>query len=220
VVASGGLGDNEMVGDVLGAVKEGYEKGEDIGGTIGTAGALIGLGSAMGGDGEINKDDMVTSLTSLIQNLNDFTIGLLPKILSTNTIVEMGVPAEHAEAAFGVVETLLKELMALKDAGDYSNEVNSILSLYQIATGAGEFTEEDIPQLVGYAIESDAIFNTLVSISTSNPFGIEIPDDGSREQLIDGIEKYYGESGKTERERDIYMAVATLLGLDGEVKLK
>lgn len=220
VVASGDLGDNEMLGDVLGAVKEGYEKGEDIGGTIGTAGALIGLGSAMGGDGEVNKDDMVTSLTSLIQNLNDFTIGLLPKILSTNTIVEMGVPAEHAEAAFGVVETLLKELMALKDAGDYSNEVNSILSLYQIATGAGEFTEEDIPQLVGYAIESDAIFNTLVSISTSNPFGIEIPNDGSREQLIDGIEKYYGESGKTERERDIYMAVATLLGLDGEVKLK
>ena len=91
---------NEMLGDVLGAVKEGYEKGEDIGGTIGTAGALIGLGSAMGGDGEVNKDDMVTSLTSLIQNLNDFTIGLLPKILSTNTIVEMGVPAEHAALIF------------------------------------------------------------------------------------------------------------------------
>ena len=220
MVASGDLGENEMISNVLGAVKEGYDKGEDIGGTIGTAGALIGLGSAMGGDGEVNKDDMVTSLTSLIQNLNDFTIGLLPKILSTETITELGVPAEFAEPAFGVIETLLKELMKLKDAADYTNEVNSILSLYQIATGAGEFTEEDIPRLVGYAIESDAIFNTLVSISTSNPFGIEIPDDGSREQLIDGIEKHYGESGKTEREYEIYMAVARLLGLDGEVKLK
>ena len=40
------------------------------------------------------------------------------------------------------------------------------------------------------------------------------------EQLIDGIEKHYGESGKTQREYDIYMAVATLLGLEGEVKLK
>ena len=220
VVAAGDLGDNEMLGDVLGAVKEGYEKGEDIGGTIGAAGALIGLGSAMGSEGEVSKDDMVTSLTGLINNLNEFTIDLLPKILSNETIVDMGIPAEHAGAAYSVIETLLRELMALKGAEDYTGEVNSILSLYEIATGAEEFTEEDIAELVGYAIDSDAIFNTLVSISVSNPFGIEIPDDGSREQLIEGIEKYYGESGKSQREYDIYMAVATLLGLDGEVKLK
>ena len=219
MVASGDLGENEMISNVLGAVKEGYDKGEDIGGTIGTAGALIGLGTAMGGE-EVNKENVVTSLTSLIRNLNDFTIGLLPKILSTETITELGVPAEFAEPAFGVIETLLKELMKLKDAADYTNEVNSILSLYEIATGTEEFTEDDIAELVSYGIESDAIFNTLVSISTSNPFGIEIPDDGSREQLIDGIEKHYGESGKTEREYEIYMAVARLLGLDGEVKLK
>ena len=220
VVASGDLGDNEMLSDVIGAVKEGYDKGEDIGGTIGTAGALIGLGSAMGDGNGANKEDMVNSLTSLINNLNEFTIGLLPKILSGDTLAEMGIPAEHADAAYGVVETLLKELMKLKGEADYSGEVDSILALYEIATGAKEIGEEDIGELVGYAIESDAIFNTLVSISTSNPFGIEIPDDGSREQLIDGIEKYYGESGKTQREYDIYMAVATLLGLEGEVKLK
>ena len=219
MVASGDLGENAMLGDVIGAVKEGYENGEDVGGTIGTAGALIGLGNAMGGE-EVNKDDMVTSLTSLIQNLNEFTIGLLPKILSADTIAELGVPAEYAEPAFGVVETLLKELMKLKDAADYTNEVNSILSLYEIATGTEEFTEDDIAELVSYGIDSDAIYNTLISISTSNPFGIEIPDDGSREQLIDGIEKHYSQSGKTEREYEIYMAVARLLGLDEEVKLK
>jgi hypothetical protein len=209
-----------MLSDVIGAVKEGYDKGEDIGGTIGTAGALIGLGSAMGNENGANKEDMVNSLTSLINNLNEFTIGLLPKILSGDTLAEMGVPAEHADAAYGVVETLLKELMKLKGEADYSGEVDSILALYEIATGAKEIGEEDIGELVGYAIESDAIFNTLVSISTSNPFGIEIPDDGSRQELVDGIEKYYGESGKTQREYDIYMAVATLLGLEGEVKLK
>ena len=220
IVAAGDLGDQDMVSDVIGALKEGYENGEDIGGTIGSAGALIGLGTAMGGEGEVSKDDMVTSLTSLVQNLNEYTISLLPKILSTETIVSMGVPKEHAEPAFGVVEKLLKELMALKNEADYTNEVNTILSLYEIATGAQEFTEDDIAELVQYGIQSDAIYNTLVSISTSNPFGIEIPNDGSRQQLIDGIEKHYAESGKTQREYDIYMAVAALLGLDGEVKLK
>ena len=219
MVASGDLGENEMLSDVIGAVKEGYENGEDVGGTIGTAGALIGLGNAMGGE-EVNKEDMVTSLTSLIQNLNEFTIGLLPKILSAETIAEMGVPAEYAEPALGVVETLLKELMKLKDAADYTSEVDAILALYEIATKTEEFTEDDIAGLVNFGIQSDAIFNTLTSISTSNPFGIEIPDDGSREMLIDGIEKHYGESGKTEREYEIYMAVAKLLGLDEEVKLK
>ena len=219
MVAAGDLGENAMLSDVIGAVKEGYENGEDIGGAIGTAGALIGLGNAMGGE-EVNKEDMVTSLTSLIRNLNDFTIGLLPKILSTDTIVEMGVPAEYAEPAFGVVETLLKELMKLKNEADYTAEVDAILSLYEIAAGTEEFTEDDIAELVSYGIASDAIYNTLVSISTSNPFGIEIPDDDSREQLIDGIEKHYGQSGKTEREYEIYMAVARLLGLDEDVKLK
>jgi hypothetical protein len=219
MVASGDLGENEMLSDVIGAVKEGYENGEDVGGTIGTAGALIGLGNAMGGE-EVNKEDMVTSLTSLIQNLNEFTIGLLPKILSAETITELGVPAEYAEPALGVVETLLKELMKLKDAADYTSEVDAILALYEIATKTEEFTEDDIAGLVNFGIQSDAIFNTLTSISTSNPFGIEIPDDGSREMLIDGIEKHYGESGKTEREYEIYMAVARLLGLDEEVKLK
>ena len=220
VVVSGDLGEDEMLSNVLGAVKEGYDKGEDVGGTIGAAGALIGLGSAMSGEGEVNKDDMVTSLTGLINNLNEFTIGLLPKILTNDTIMDMGVPAEHAEAAYSVVETLMRELMALKGAEDYTSEVNSILSLYEIATGGKEFAEEDISELVSYAIDSDAIFNTLVSISTSNPFGIEIPDDGSREQLVQSIEEFYAESGKSQREYDIYMAVATLLGLDSEVKLK
>lgn len=219
IVAAGDLGDNSLVSDVLGAVKEGYENGEDIGGTISSAGALIGLGSAMSG-GEENQEAMVDSLTSLINNLNDFTIGLLPSILSDDTITSMGVPAEYADATYGVIETLLKELMKLKGAEDYTSEVNSILSLYNLATtGMENMTEDDIAGLVNYALESDAIYNTLMSVSTSNPFGIQIEDEAERASLAKVIEENFAQSGKTQKERDVYNAVTTLLGLDGEVSL-
>lgn len=217
IVVSGDLGENAIISDALGAVKDGYEKGENIGGTISTAGSLINMGTSL----KDNQENMAESLTDLINNLDEFTISLLPKILSTDTIVSMGIPDEFAQPAFDVVETLLKELMKLKNEKDYTNEVESILSLYELATsGVEDFEEEDIGDLVDYAIKSDAIYNTLVSISHSNPFGIQIPDEDTRKMLVDGIEKYYNQSGKTDRERGIYTAVATLLGLEKEVNLK
>lgn len=223
IVASGDLGDNSLVSDVLGAVKEGYDNGEDIGGAIGTAGALINLGSAMSGNGDAgaaSQEDMVSSLTSLINNLNDYTIGLLPSILSSDTIHSMGVPAEYFDATYSVIETLLKELMKLKGAEDYDSEVNAILSLYNLATtGVEQFADTDVADLVGYALKSDAIYNTLISISTSNPFGIQIQDEATRANLVTAIEDNYAQSGQTQRERNIYNAVATLLGLDAEVNL-
>lgn len=223
VVASGDLGDNSLVRDVLGAVKEGYDNGEDIGGAIGTAGALINLGSAMSGNGDAgtaNQEAMVSSLTSLINNLNDYTIGLLPSILSEDTVTSLGVPAEYFNATYSVIETLLKELMKLKGAADYESEVNAILSLYNLATtGVEKFADTDVADLVGYALRSDAIYNTLISVSTSNPFGIQIQDEATRANLVTAIEDNYAQSGQTQRERDIYNAVATLLGLDAEVNL-
>lgn len=222
IVISGDLGNNSLLGNALSAVKDGYEKGEDIGGTISSAGALIGLGSAMNGDenGNVNQEAMVDSLTSLINNLNEFTIDLLPSILPLDTLTSMGIPEEQADAAFGVVETLLRELMNLKGADDYDSEVNAILAFYNLATnGIEDFTEEDIPMLLDYAMNSDAIFNTLVSISTSNPFGIQIDDADTRAELASAIEDYYAQSGKTQREHDIYTAIATLLGLEDEVAL-
>lgn len=219
LVAAGDLGGSSMMGNVLGALKEGYENGEDIGGTISTAGALISLGAAMSG-GEEGQEAMVNSLTSLINNLNDYTIGLLPSIVSTDTITGMGIPTEYADGAYGVIETLLKELMKLKGAEDYNNEVRSILSLYNLVTaGAEELTEEDIGELAGCAVESDAIYNTLVGISVSNPFGIEIGDDGAQAELAKMIESSYAESGKTQRELEVYNAIAMLLGLDAQVDL-
>lgn len=220
IVASSDLGDNSVVSDMLGAVKEGYDNGEDIGGTINTAGALLGLGSAMSGEGENNQEVMVNSLTSLINNLNDLTISLLPSILSADTISSMGVPAEHVEATYNMIETLLKELMKQKGAENYDNEVNAILSLYGLATtGVDQFTSENITDLAGSARESEAVFNTLISVSVSNPFGIEIGEETVRAELISTIENEYAQSSKTEKELDIYRAIATLLGLDGEVNL-
>jgi len=220
MVASGDLGDNAIVGNVLGAVKEGYENGEDISGTICTAGALINLGAALGNNGQGGQEAMVDSLADLINNLDEFTIRLLPEILTNDTIISMGVPAEYAQTTYDVMETLLRELMKLQGASDYENEVNSILSLYNLATsGVEKFAEDDVEKLVDYAIKSDAIFNTLVSVSTSNPFGIQIQDETTRTNLINAIEDHYAQSAQTQRERDIYYAVATLLGLDEEVKL-
>jgi len=220
IVVSGDLGDNAILGNVINAVKDGYEKGEDIGGTIGTAGALIGIGTAMNGDNGDDQEAVVNSLTDLINNLNDFTIGLLPSIFTDDTITSIGVPKEYADTTYSIIETLLKELMKLKDEEDYSKEANSIISLYGLATsGVEEFTEEDVDKFVGYAIDSDAIFNTLISISASDPFGINITDQEKRTELIDAIEDHYEQSGKTDREKDIYKAVAKLLGLDEEVKI-
>lgn len=220
IVISGDLGGNDMVSDILGAVKEGYESGEDIGGTISAAGDLINIGAAMNGDPAENQEALVTSFTSLINNLNEYTLQLLPTIFSDSTITSMGVPAEMAAPVYSVVETLLTELMQLQGAADYTTEVNAILHLYDLATtGIENFTEDDIPALVACAIESDAIYNTIVSISVSNPFGIEIPDEAMRAQLADGIEEFYSQSGQTPRERELYNAVAALLGVDAEVDL-
>ena len=218
VVIGGDLGDNSMISDVFSVVRDGYQNGEDVGGTIGTAGALIGMSAAMQDGGDENA--VGDSLVSLINNLNDFTIGLLPSIISEDTITSMGIPQEFAGAAYDVIETLLKELMKLKGAANYENEVNSILALYNLATaGVDQFGDSDIADLAGYAIDSDAIFNTLKSISTSNPFGIDIPQGSDRAELVEAIEDNYAQSGRTQRERDTYNAIATLLGLDEDVNL-
>ena len=220
MVASGDLGDSGMVSDMMGAVKEGYDNGEDVGSTINAAGALLGLGSAMSGEGESNQEAVVNSLASLINNLNDFTIGLLPSILSADTFSSMGVPAEYAQATYDVIETLLKELMKQKGAENYDNEVKAILSLYTLLTnGVEQFAGENIADLAGSARESEAVFNTLISISVSNPFGIEIGDEAVRAELIQTIENEYAQSSKTDKEHSIYGAIATLLGLDAEVNL-
>ena len=217
IMAASDLGSNGMVGDVLGAIKDGYNSGEDISGAINSTGALINMGAAMDGD---DQEAMVNSLTDLINNLDEFTIGLLPSVFNADTMASMGIPTAQMEATYNVFETLLKELMKLKGAEDYDNEVDSILALYNLATaGLDKFTKDDIGRLADFAMESDAIYNTLISISSSNPFGIEITDPAAQAELAGAIEDNYAQSGKTPREKEIYIALAKLLGVDEAVKL-
>jgi len=218
IVISGDLSSNSMIGGLMSAVKEGYDNGEDVGGTIGTAGALISLGAAMGTEGEEGQQAMVDSITDLINNLNEYTITMLPDILNAEALVAMGIPSQYAEASYNLIETLLRELMKLKGEADYQNEANAVLSLYNLATsGVDKFTPDDISDLVGYAMASDAIYNTLTGV-TSNPFGFEISDD-ARAALADTIESEYAQSGQTPKELDIYLAIAALLGIDKDVNL-
>ena len=218
IVISGDLGSNSMIGGLMSAVKEGYDNGEDVGGTIGTAGALISLGAAMGTEGEEGQQAMVDSITDLINNLNEYTITLLPEILNAEALGAMGIPSKFMEATYTLIETLLRELMKLKGEADYQNEANAVLSLYNLATaGVDKFTPDDIGDLAGYAMASDAIYNTLLSVP-SNPFGIELGADATAE-LAGTIESEFAQSGKTDKERDIYLAIAALLGVDGNVNL-
>ena len=218
VVVSGDLGSNPMVGSMLGAIKDGYDQGEDIGGTISSAGALINMGSAMGGN-ESNPETLVNSMTSLIENLNEFTISLLPTILSDDVIASMGIPQEQAKAAFGVIETLLKELMKLKGSDNYDKEVESILALYNVLTGGSEdFDETSLADLLGFAKESNALFNTLVSISDDNPFGIEYANEADREAMAQSLREVYAMSEKTQKDKDIVNALGALMGA-GDLKL-
>ena len=207
-----------MLGSVISAVKDGYEKGEDVGSTISAAGALVSLGASMGGENDQNA--MVNSLTDLINNLNEFTISLLPNIFNEDMIASMGIPAEHADSAYKVIETLLTELMKVKGAEDYQAEVNATISLYNLATnGVQNFTEDNVADLFNQAVKSDAVYNTLVSVSSSDPFGLEIKDKNVRNELADSIEEVYAKSGKTDKDLQIANSIAALLGVEKELKL-
>ncbi len=219
VASSDALGDNAMISGAIGAIKDGYNNGEEVGGAIGSAGALVGLVGSMNGEGGANEEAAVNSITSLINNLNPFTITLLEQILSDETLIEMGVPAEYTKPTFNVLKTLLTELMALQGSENYDKEVDAILSIYNLATKGGEgVAEDEAKKLINQAAQSDAIYNTIVSIGTSNPFGLEL----SESELYDfanDIQEAYEESPKTEKDKRFYNAIAKMFAVDDRIEL-
>jgi hypothetical protein len=300
LVVSGDLGDNALVSDALGAIKESYDNGEDIGGTINSAGAIIVIGSSMGNGEGASKEDIANSFKDLVQNLNETTLKLLSTVLSEDTLLSMGVKKEYAEIAFDVVDALLRELMELKNSPNYEEEVNTVLEIYDIlsmgnvkdeqradlisqmlksqvvmntfdrvstdilsaellislnvpekyademctafaacidemlavrnsdvnayneevdsfvslmlALDDKKLTDKELAkELVDFAKESNVIYNALMKVSDS--IVIEVDDD-DREDIKKGIEEYYAESGKTEKERAIFNAVAKLFAIE------
>lgn len=226
VSSSETLGSNEMVSSAVGAIKDAYDKGEEIAETVKTTGDILDLVTEMESNkgNEGTSEGLINSFEKLVKGLTETTLNLLPNIITDEVMMGMGVPEEHASAAYGVIDTLLRELMKLKGAADYDNEVNAVISIYNIATsGVENIGKEDLSKLSGYAINSDAIFNTLTSVSASNPFGIDIKSESTRKDLADAIEEGYAKDVKDaadkQRVYDVYDAVAKLLGIEDEVEL-
>ena len=156
LVAAGDLG-NSMVSTALGAIKESYDNGENISGAINSAGALIVIGSTIGNkDDEGSKEALNKSFADLVHNLDEVTMKLLPAIVTEDTLLSIGVEAKYTETAYYVTETLLRELMALKGASDYDNEVDAVLEVYDLVMkGVNNFVEEDIQKFIDSAMKSD-----------------------------------------------------------------
>ena len=166
LVGSGDLAENEIISDALGAIKESYDNGEDLGGTINSAGALIIIGTTIGNNnGEASKENIANSFKDLVQNLNETTLKLLSSVLSEETLTSMGVEKEYAKIAFDVVDALLRELMALKSSANYEEEVNTVLEIYDIIS-AGNIEDEQAAELVRQMLKSHVIMNTLDRVST------------------------------------------------------
>ena len=159
IVVSGDLGDNAIVSDALGAIKESYDNGEDLSGTINSAGALIEIGTSLG-----NGGDITNSFRDLVQNLNETTLNLLSSVLTEETLASMGIAKEYAAIALDTVDALLRELMALQNSANYEEEVNAILSIFDLLS-AGNLGKEQTPDLIRQMLNSQVVMNTLDKIS-------------------------------------------------------
>ena len=225
IVVSGDLGKDEMIGSAISGIKDAYNEGKPIADTVKTAGDVIQVVDAMNKSEGEATEDFAKSFEKLVRGLKESTLDLLPDIFTTEVLVSFGIPEKQAEPSFKVIETLLRELVKLQGAENYDNEVNAVISLYNLATSdLDNLEEEDIPMVVDYAVKSDAIYNTLKSISDSNPFGIELEDEEDRKQCADELEEHYNEAMETvpasEKQRlyDVYSAIAKLVGVEDMVE--
>ena len=221
LVVSGDLGKNEMLGATISGIKDAYDAGTPIADTVKTTGDLLDVLDSMNNGGE----NLAESFENLVKNLKQSTLDLLSNVITDETLISFGIPEEQTKPAFKVIEKLLGELLKLQGAEDYDNEVNAILALYEFATGdLSNVGEDDIPELVDYAIKSDAIYNTLVSISEEeeNPFGIEFTNEDDlnyiAEKLDENYEKDIADSANDkERVNGVYKAIATFFGVNDRV---
>ena len=85
--------------------------------------------------------------------------------------------------------------------------------------GLGNISEEDIQTLAESAKKSNAVYNTLTSITDSNPFGITIKNEETRTNLVQAIESAFAKSEKTEKDITVFNAIAKILGLDKDINL-
>jgi len=225
IVVSGDLGKDAMIGAAIGGIKDAYNEGKEISDTIKTAGDIIGVVDAMNKSEGESTEDFKNSFEKLVKNLKESTLELLPSIITDEMLMSFGIPEEQTKPSFEILDTLLHELVKLQGSENYDNEVNAILALYEFGTGdLSKVTEDDIPGVVDYAFQSDAVYNTLMKIAEGgeNPFGIKIETESDFEYIADMMDKNYETSlekhaDEAEKVHNIYTAVAKFLDVADRV---
>lgn len=158
------------------------------------------------------------SMSSLLQNV--FRSEVLSEAVPGMLVTAMGLPEEISGAASDVFETVRAELMKLEDEEEFNKEVDAVVALCnQITAGTQESPEESMADLFTYAEQSDVIYNTIVSISETDPFGVEIDDAATRVNMANTIAQAYAQTGKTDKDQGVAQALAKLLGVDAELNL-
>ena len=71
--------------------------------------------------------------------------------------------------------------------------------------------KEFVKALADFAKDSTVIYNVITEIADTVVLEISESD---RENIAKGIEEYYAESGKTEKERTIFESVAKIFGVE------
>lgn len=225
IVVSGDLGKDPMIGAAISGIKDAYNEGKEISDTIKTAGDIIGVVDAMNKTEGDSTEDFKNSFEKLVKNLKESTLDLLPSIITDEMLISFGIPEEQTKPSFEILETLLRELVKLQGSENYDNEVNAILALYEFGTSdLSKVTEDDIPGVVDYAFQSNAIYNTLKKIADGgeNPFGIKIESESDFEYIADMMDKNYAQSlekhaDEADKVYDIYLAVAKFLDVADRV---
>ena len=153
--------------------------------------------------GKILKSQVIMNI---LDNVSD-------EILSAEFLIAVGVSEQYAEDVYVAIKTCVDEMLALReaDAAAYNAEIDALVNMVTALQGKELNDKELVKELTDFAKDSEVIYNVITKISDS--IVIEIAE-ADRESIARGIEEYYAESGKTEKERTIFMSVAKMFGVE------
>ena len=134
-------------------------------------------------------------------------------ILSVELLTSLKVPEQYAEEICIAAKTCINEMIALKksNATAYNAEIDALVNMVAAIQGKNLNDKELVKELTDFAKDSEVIYNVITKISDS--IVIEVAE-ADRESIARGIEEYYAESGKTEKEREIFKSVAKMFGVE------
>jgi hypothetical protein len=167
---------------------------------------------SMGNVKDEQRADLISQMLKSQVVMNTFD-RVSTDILSAELLISLNVPEKYADEMCTAFAACIDEMLAVRnsDVNAYNEEVDSFVSLMLALDGKKLTDKELAKELVDFAKESNVIYNALMKVSDS--IVIEVDDD-DREDIKKGIEEYYAESGKTEKERAIFNAVAKLFAIE------